>query len=459
MFNSTMDNQKIAVFGVGRVGLPLALVLADKGYHVTGVDVDPYRITLLHHKIMPFLEEGADPLLEKHSGKNFQVFSHDHTQRIISENQTIIITLGTPIDENFNPNFGQIESLMTQYSPFFKEGQLIILRSTISPGTTEKLARQLEEQTKLKIGKNLFLAYCPERIAEGKSVEELGQIPQIIGTLDEKSAKAAAEVFEKVAPKILYTNPRSAELSKLFCNMYRYIDFAIGNEFMMIAEDYNCDIYEVLNLVNNDYKRAGLKSPGFTAGPCLVKDGFFLVDKSPYMELVTAAWRLNENIPGYLLKRIKNVIPNLYGKKAAILGLAFKKNIDDTRYSLAPKMERYLLAEGAEVATHDPLIDSQPLNDTLRGADVIVVGINHDVFKNLKLEEIKELVSVNCLICDVWNIFGTGRIVFHLNDQINMEVKSNSKIVKNNGLVQTQYSVSGSNVSKPRSNKTKMVRA
>lgn len=411
-----MDSQKIAIFGVGRVGLPLALVLADKGFQVTGIDVDPYRISLLRHKIMPFLEEGAQPLLEKHSGKNFQIFSQQHLGRIVSENQTIIITLGTPIDDTYSPNYAGIEDLISAMVPFIRNGQLIIFRSTLSPGATEQLIRQLESQTKLKLGETLFVAYCPERIAEGKSVQELSEIPQIVGTQDQQSAKKAAAVFEKIAPKILYTNPRSAELAKLFCNMYRYIDFAIGNEFMMIAEDYGCDIYEVLNLVNNDYKRAGLKAPGLTAGPCLVKDGFFLIDKSPYMELVTAAWRLNENIPGYLLSKIKSEIRNLHKKKIAILGLAFKKNIDDIRYSLSPKLQRYFLAEGAEVSVTDPFIDSKPMEDALKGANIMVVGMNHDVYKDLSLDYLKKFVSDDLLICDIWNIFGTAKIMFYLKD-------------------------------------------
>lgn len=411
-----MENNNIAIFGVGRVGLPLALVLADKGFQLTGIDVDPYRISLLKHKIMPFLEENAQPLLEKHSGKNFQVFSQHHLGRIVSENQIVIITLGTPIDDTYSPNFSQIEDLLSAMSPYIKNGHLIIFRSTLSPGSTEQLARQLEEQTKLKLGETLFLAYCPERIAEGKSIEELGQIPQIIGSLDDSSAKKAAEIFEKIAPSILFTNPKAAELSKLFCNMYRYIDFAIGNEFMMIAESYGCDIYEVLNLVNKDYKRAGLKSPGLTAGPCLVKDGFFLIDKSPYMELVTAAWRLNENIPGYLLSRIKTQIGDLHKKNVAILGLAFKKNIDDIRYSLSPKLQRYFLAEGAKVSISDPYIDSQPINDALKDADILVIGVDHDNYKEINFDLLKTLVSQDCLICDIWNIFGTGKIIFNIKD-------------------------------------------
>ena len=418
-----MDKNGIAIFGVGRVGLPLALVLADRGFKVTGIDVDPYRISLLQHKIMPFLEEGAQPLLEKHQGRNFLIFSEQHLGRVVSENQTVILTLGTPIDDTYSPNFAQIEDLISAMAPYIKANHLIIFRSTLSPGATQQLARQLQEQTKLLLGESLFLAYCPERIAEGRSVEELKQIPQIIGSLDNESGKRAAAIFEKIAPKILFSNPKSAELAKLFCNMYRYIDFAIGNEFMMIAESYGSDIYEVLNLVNNDYKRAGLKSPGLTAGPCLVKDGFFLIDKSPYMELVTAAWRLNENIPGYLLSRIKSLIHDLSRKKVTILGLAFKKNIDDTRYSLSPKLQRYFLAEGARVSIHDPLIDSQPLDEALSGADILIIGVNHDAFKNINFEYLSKLVSPDCLICDIWNMFGVGKIVFYLKDVVKNKVK------------------------------------
>ncbi len=415
---SSLLHNKIAIFGVGRVGLPLALVLADKGFQVTGIDVDSYKINLLKHKIMPFLEKNAQSLLDKHGGKNFQVFSQEHIDRLITENSVIIFTLGTPIDDTYTPNFSDIEKLIRRISPVLKAGHTIILRSTVSPGATEQLARQLEEQTKLVLGKSLFLAYCPERIAEGKSVEELVQIPQIIGTFEEASAKKAAEIFAAIAPEIIFTKPRSAELSKLFCNMYRYIDFAIGNEFMMIAESYGCDIYEVLNLVNKDYKRGNLKSPGFTAGPCLVKDGFFLIDKSPYMELVTAAWRLNENIPGYLLSRVKNEIKDLNKKKVAILGLAFKKNIDDMRYSLSPKLQRYFLAEGATVFVHDPLIDSQPLKETIIDADVLIIGINHDTFKEINLNYLEKYISYDCVIVDIWNIFNTGKIIFHLKDMV-----------------------------------------
>lgn len=411
-----LNDNKIVIFGVGRVGLPLALVLADKGFDVSGIDVDPARVAFLQSKKMPFLEEGADELLEKYIGKKFRIYAQDHIKESLAENKFIILTLGTPIDQTFSPDHSQIEKLFGDITPFIQKGHVIILRSTISPGSLRQIVRFVEEHTKMKVGKDIFIAYCPERIAEGKSVEELVQIPQIIGTVDSESAKEATKVFSKITKTILYSEPEPAELAKLFCNMYRYIDFAIGNEFMMIAEDYGCDIYEVLNLVNNGYKRSGLKSPGFTAGPCLVKDGFFLIDKSPFMELVMAAWRLNENIPGYLFKRVKAEIPDLNGKKVAMLGLAFKKNIDDSRFSLVPKFVKYFASQGARVSVTDPLMYSEPLDESLKDADIVVIGTNHDAYKSLSLVEISKVVSKNCLVCDVWNMFGTGKIVFYIKE-------------------------------------------
>lgn len=419
-----MKSNSIVVLGVGRVGLPLALVFADVGFGVVGIDIDPFLIALLEKKTMPFLEEGAGKLLKKYGGNKFRIFSSEHQNRVISESKFIVITLGTPIDETYSPDHKQIEELIISMSPYLKKGHVIILRSTISPGTTEQIARIVEEQSKLKVGKEIFLAYCPERIAEGKSVQELREIPQITGTLDEESAKEASKLFSKIAPSILYSDPKAAELAKLYSNMYRYIDFAIGNEFMMIAEDYGTDIYKVLELVNKDYKRAGLKAPGFTAGPCLVKDGFFLLDKSPFMELVTASWRLNENVPGYILKRIKGVYPNLNKKKVAILGLAFKKDSDDARFSLTPKLERYFLAEGAIVSVSDPFISTESMKSALKDAQILVMGINHTKYKSLKLKEIQKLVSKDCLVADIWNIFGTGKIMFNLKDYLSRDKRT-----------------------------------
>ena len=429
-----LDKKNVAVIGIGRVGLPLALVLADKGYQVLGVDVDRDRLAAINQKILPFLEEGAETLLKKYYGNGFTTVYNDLGPSI-EQSDIIIITLGTPIDSSYMPNFSQIINFFEEACPFLREGQLIILRSTIAPGVTESVKRLIALKSKLKVGHDIFLAYCPERIAEGKAVQELSEIPQIIGSLDDKSANLAANIFRKITKTIHFTSPLSAELAKLYCNIYRYIDFAIGNEFMMIAEQQGADIYEVLKLVNDGYKRAGLKSPGFTAGPCLVKDSFFLLDKSPYLDLMVAAWRINENLPGFLVNKLKEKHGSFIGKKVAILGLAFKKNIDDTRYSLSPKLQNYFLGEGASVMTHDPLISSDTLEATLEDADFVIIATNHDEYKESGLKQIIRFAKESCIICDIWNMWGTNKILFNLDDlRTKKTPRPNHNTKKANGI-------------------------
>lgn len=408
--------KNLIIVGIGRVGLPLALVLAKEGFNVIGIDVSSERLGAINKGSLPFLEEGAVPLLKKYINNGFIAMHEEKLPEVLPTSDGIILTLGTPMSDNFIPDVTQITGFLNKFSKYLKKGQILILRSTVTPGTTEYLSRFLKEKYGWIVGKDIYLAYCPERIAEGKAVKELYEIPQIIGTIDDKSGKVAAEIFSKLTKKMLYTDARSGELAKLYCNMYRYIDFAIGNEFMLIADSHERDIYEILRLVNDGYKRGGLKGPGLTAGPCLVKDGFFLLDKSPYLDLVAAAWRLNENIPGFLLRKIHQHSGSLEGKKVALLGLTFKKNIDDLRYSLSLKMQNYLLTEGAKVFSHDPYIESQPLEDCLRGADLVIVATNHSAFSKIGIKDLKRMVNKNCLVCDIWNIFGTGKIVFCISD-------------------------------------------
>ena len=417
---SHMASQKVAIIGFGRVGLPLGLVLADSGFYTIGVDVNTHLVSTLQQKKLPFIEDKAEALLKKHYGKNLKVIHESFLEAVVHEVDYIIITLGTPLNDTYGPDFSQLDGVFEKIMPLLKKGQMIILRSTVSPGTTELIARRLEKRG-YKVGKDIHIAYAPERIAEGKSIDELKEIPQIIGALTEACAKKAGDLFSKFAPEVKPTDPKSAELAKLYSNMYRYIDFAIGNEFMMIAEEHERDIYEILDLVNGGYKRAGLKSPGFTAGPCLVKDGFFLIDKGPYMELVTAAWRINENIPGFLLEQIKNKQKDLEGKKVAILGLAFKKEIDDTRYSLSYKLIRHFLSEGAEVYKHDPFVKSDELDEALDKAEVVIIATNHEYYKKIGLNKLLSQANPECIFCDIWNMFGTGKII-----QLSSDLKKNT---------------------------------
>jgi UDP-N-acetyl-D-mannosaminuronic acid dehydrogenase len=195
--------------------------------------------------------------------------------------------------------------------------------------------------------------------------------------------------------------------------MYRYIDFAVSNEFMMIAAQHDREIYPILQAVNTGYKRGGIKSPGLTGGPCLYKDGFFLTGKIPYNELISVAWKIHETVPAYLVEQAKE-LKSIDGAKAAVLGLAFKKNIDDPRNSLAYKLRKILLAEGADVHVHDPLIPSQPLDDALRDADLVFFAMNHDEYLALDPDTLRTKAKPDAVVCDIWNMLGTGKIVFSL---------------------------------------------
>ncbi len=399
----------VSVIGIGRVGLPLALFLAENNHQVYGLDVDQEKVNALLKGVMPFLEEGAPELLKKHISKNF-IPSTNFAN--VAKSQVIILTLGTPVDENMNPSLVQIDRALATIKPFLKKGQLLILRSTVSPGTTDYVSSYLKELG-FNVGINFYLAFCPERIAEGKSLLELAILPQIVGGAERASTTKATEFFQKLGITVNKSDAVSAELAKLFTNMYRYINFAIANEFMILAGNNHRDIYQIVDLVNKNYKRGGLALPGLTGGPCLFKDGFFLVGDVPFADLIVTSWKINESIPLFLIKKVRERI-KLEGKKTAILGLAFKAEIDDTRESLSFKVKKALERERAKVFLHDPYVPGyqNDLDETLKGADLIFLATNHAYYRKMDIAKVKKLVSKNCIICDVWNVFKTNKIIF-----------------------------------------------
>lgn len=419
VLNKIDRHKNVVIVGVGRVGLPLALTIATKNYFVYGIDRDENKVAGINKGVMPFIERGARALLKKTVNKNF-VATTDYS--VIKDCGIIIITLGTPIDENMNPIFTQIETALVMMKPYLRPGQTLILRSTVSPGTTSYVASIIEESSKLTVGKNFFLAFCPERISEGNSIEEIPKITQIVGGLDRKSTQNAVLLFQSIGVKTLETDAVSAELAKLFTNMYRYINFAISNEFMVLADKYKKDIYEIINLVNYGYPRGGLRSPGLTGGPCLFKDGFFLISDLPFGDLISASWKINESIPLMLVSRVSEAM-KLNGKKATILGLAFKADIDDIRESLSFKVRKALFRERAVVTLHDPYIKEYAYQSiepdvyrAIKGADLIFIATNHKEYKKLDVRKLQSLAKKECLVCDIWNVFQTNKIIFKLKD-------------------------------------------
>jgi UDP-N-acetyl-D-mannosaminuronic acid dehydrogenase len=399
---------KVVVVGIGRVGLPLALYLADHGHEVTGLDVAADRVEAVRAGRMPFLEDGAQEVMDRVKDR----LNATTDTAVVADAEVVILTLGTPVDEHLNPVFDSLESVLDSLSKQLHAGQLLILRSTVSPGTTEIVRRRLEKTTQLEVGKDLFLAFCPERIAQGKSFKELPRIPQLVGALDDASRAKAAAFFEPLVNQVITSDARSTEIAKLFCNVYRYIDFAIGNEFMMLADQQERDIYEILRLVNTGYPRGGLKSPGFTGGPCLYKDGFFLVDRTPFPDLLTTAWKINESVPAYLVAGLRERLGTLEDKKVLVAGLAFKRDIDDNRNSLAYKTIKILRRYAADVLCHDPYLAPGDFAALAREAHAIVVATNHSEY--LALDPALLSTAGPTHVADIWNVFKTGHVFFEL---------------------------------------------
>lgn len=428
---STRDTA--VVIGVGRVGLPMALYLAEAGLMVYGIGRSQEKIDAIGSGIMPFMEKDGERYLKKHINKRF-IPTTDYS--LVSKASYIILTLGTPIDENMNPVYDQIDTALSNVRPYLQKGQTMILRSTVAPKTTEYVRSVLEDIHGIAVGKNFYLAFCPERIAEGYALEEMKTLPQIVGGIDSASTKKAVEFFKKIGIRTLATDAVSAELAKLFTNMYRYISFAIANEFMVIAGNYHRDIYEIVELVNKGYKRGGLKLPGLTSGPCLFKDGFFLISDLPFADLISTSWKINESTPLFLVKKVKERM-KLNGKKVAILGLAFKAEIDDIRESLSFKIRKAMLRERATVVLHDPFVREyanqeivSDVYDAAKGAHALFIATNHSMYGSLDLKRLKKLVAKDCIICDVWNVFGTNKIVFTINQLYKNGSKRNEKKAK-----------------------------
>lgn len=406
------SNYKIAVVGIGRVGLPLSLAFASKGHTVYGIDINQDLLATLREGQMPFKEDDGNGLLQKTLDKTF--FPTDDFF-VIKDADYIVMVLGTSIDENMNPVFRDIEAALEKASKFFKPGQTLILRSTVSPEIVHYLNAYIAKFKNIKLGNNFFLAFCPERIAEGKGLTELFEIPQLVGADDDEAIDRAVKLFSTLGIKCYTSDTITVELAKIFSNMYRYISFAIPNEFMTIAERYDRNIFEIIDLVNKDYKRGGLKMPGLTAGPCLFKDGFFLTYGQPDIGLITTAWKVNESIPAFIVNRLKEKT-DLIGKKVVILGMAFKAEIDDPRDSLSKSAKNAFVREGADVSIHDPHINAYKgdVYDMLEGADVIFIATNHDWYKKMDLKKLKDSAKKKAWVCDVWNIFGNNSLIYSI---------------------------------------------
>lgn len=378
--------------GCGHVGLPLGLVLADKGFEVTLLDINESAVATINDGIIPFQEEGAEELLKKELNKNLFVTSD---KEIVKNQDVVVFITGTPVDEHHNPKINEVLGVINKYIHLMNKEQLIILRSTIYPGTTEIIKQILDD----KFGGGAKLAFCPERILQGKGIEEIQNLPQIVSAVNDEARVEASEIFSKIAPKIIHLEPIEAELSKLMTNTWRYLEFAIANQFYMMVEDKGLDFYKILNAMKEDYPRAkSFCKAGLAAGPCLFKDTMQLSAfyRNQFF-LGQSAMLVNEGLPNFLVAQLENKLGTLKNKKVALLGMTFKANNDDIRESLSFKIKKELEFKMAKVLVSDVFIkDTLNYQEALTQCDGVILGVPHNEYLDLKIDK----PYVDC-----WNVW------------------------------------------------------
>ena len=401
-----MASPSVAVVGLGRVGLPLALSFADRGLEVIGVERQDSVLDRVAAGHMPFHETGTQQLLERVLAEGR--FDRTKVVQEAARADHIVLTLRTPSHVHIEIDISQIRGVIDDLLPVLREGHSLILRSTVAPGTTEWVAGYVEQRRGFRVGEELFVSHVPERIAENHFLEEIATLPCIVGGVGEGSGARAAELFEVFGTEIVQTTPVQAELAKIWTNILRYTQFALPNLLMMECEQYGANVFDVIDLINHDYPRGGIASPGLTAGACLRKDFTFSEERSNAPGMLLAVSRVHETVPVFLVKGLKSRLGgSLRDLKVAVLGLTFKRDSDDVRDSLSYKVVRMLERELAHVARHDPHVpgDSESLEAALEGADAVVVATNHSEFEGI-LERLPE----GTLLVDPWNVTGSGRV-------------------------------------------------
>ena len=394
--------ERVAVVGgCGHVGLPLGIVLAEAGYPTSLYDLNAKMVEEVNAKRMPHLEEDAPARLEAVISSGAMVATTDAS--VLAESSVVFITIGTPVDEYLNPRVGDLLNALRSLSPHLNTpGQLIIFRSTLAPGVLRSLADELED-----LGCKPDIAYCPERIVQGKALTELKGLPQLVSGLSERAVARARDLFENLTeaePIIL--EPIEAELAKLFCNAWRYISFAISNQFYEIAEDAGASFARIHEAVTSRYPRMeGFARAGLTAGPCLLKDTLQLAAFSQNtFFLGHSAMLVNEGLPVFLVDQLTARMNGLRRKRVGLLGLAFKGDNDDTRESLSFKIRKLAIHRGAEVICHDPFVHQEGFPHLTFGTleealacDGLVVGTPHSAYRGLT-------VPPSLPVVDVWNV-------------------------------------------------------
>ncbi|AEK73088.1 UDP-N-acetyl-D-mannosamine 6-dehydrogenase [Thermococcus sp. 4557] len=387
---------KISVLGLGYIGLPTALLFAASGHEVIGVDVDKRKVELLNSGELPFQEPGLDELFEKARG-NFRASTQ------VEESDVFLIAVPTPLDEHTKAaDLKYVKSAAEMIWPHLREGNLVILESTVPPNTTERLLIPILEKSGLKAGTDFHVVHCPERAIPGKTIHEMIHNDRIIGGITPESAELAKELYSSfVKGNIYLTDATTAEFVKLIENTYRDVNIALVNELAQIAEEYGINIWEAIELANK-HPRVNLHKPGpGVGGHCIAIDPWFVIQDSSNGKMIALARHVNDTMPNYTLRRVRKMLRGIEYPTITVFGVAYKGNVDDARETPALRFIRLAENDGLRVKVYDPFVQEfeyplLSLEEAVKDSDCIVVITDHEVFKFLDPEEIGKLMRHRC---------------------------------------------------------------
>jgi UDP-N-acetyl-D-mannosaminuronic acid dehydrogenase len=395
--NGEFEQDVVVIGGGGHVGLPLAIAFADRGARVVIYDLSESAVECVNAGTLPFDERGAAPLLERAVASGRLRASTDPA--VVGTAEHVIVVIGTPVDEHLNPDQTAIPKALGICSAYLRDGQLLVLRSTVFPGVTA-----LVEKMIAGLGVSIGVAFCPERIAEGRAMTELFELPQIVSARTSKGMDRAVKLFSLLTESIVELSPEEAELAKLFTNVWRYIKFAAANQFYMMANDQGLDFERIRKGLIHDYPRAAdMPGAGFAAGPCLFKDTMQLAAfNHNNFALGHTAMTINEGLPLYLVHRLEQKL-DLSSMTVGILGMAFKGESDDIRSSLSYKLKRILEFKADCVLCADPYVTVDlgllPQEEVIARSDLLIVATPHPEYRRLVTDK---------PVADIWNVLGSG---------------------------------------------------
>ena len=374
--------KKIVVVGTGYVGLPLAIMLARAGYEVVGVDVEENVVDAINTGVLHLAEAEIKRIFEEPS-----VRKNLRAQKIPCPADVFIISVPTPVEErkrvaDLSMVIGAVESIV----PFLRSGNLVILESTVPPLTCRDIVTPIIEKAGLKVGKDIFICHCPERILPGAVFDEIVNNDRIIGGMDAKASEMSREIYASFVKGNLYlTDDVTAEMAKLMENTYRDVNIALANEFAAVAEGLGIDILEAIRLANK-HPRVKILKPGIgTGGHCIPVDPWFIKEVDPInSRLIHTARLINDEVPVNIASKIRRALKDIKDPNIVILGMTYKPDTYDIRNSPAQKIIELLKADGYQVAAYDPMVAGHQyssIQEIARGADALVVLVEHKVIQ------------------------------------------------------------------------------